>query len=82
MWNLRYSTNDPISKTEPDHSQGKQTCGSQDGGWREWNEWAVWNFWMQTVTFGMDGQWGPTAQHKELCVIRSLSCTTEIEDTL
>lgn len=27
----------------------------------------------------MDGQWCPTVQHRELCVIRSLFCTTEIE---
>ena len=47
-----------VSKT--DHGQGEQTCGSQGGGGREWDGWAVWGFWMQTVTFGMDGQWGPT----------------------
>ena len=34
------------------------------------------------VTFGMDGQWGPTVQHKELCMIKSFCCTTEIEETL
>ena len=27
---------------------------------------------MQTVTFGMDGPRGPTVQHRELSVIRSL----------
>ena len=37
---------------------------------------------MQTVTFEMDRQWDPTAQHRELCVIGSLCCTTEIEETL
>ena len=40
------------------------------------------SFWMQIVTFGMDGQWGPTIQHRELCVIGSFRCTTEIEETL
>ena len=24
-------------------------------------------FGMQTIIFGMDGQWGPTVQHRELC---------------
>ena len=36
----------------------------------------------QTATFGMDGQWGPTVQHRELCVIGPLCCTTELEETL
>ena len=39
-------------------------------------------FWMQIVIFGMDGQWDPTVQHRELCVIRSLCRTAEIEETL
>ena len=42
----------------------------------------VWGLGMQTVTFGMDGQWGPTAQHREFGAIGSLCCTTEIEETL
>ena len=37
---------------------------------------------MQTVTFGMVGQWGPSVHHRELCVTGSLCCTTEIEETL
>ena len=39
-------------------------------------------FLMQTVIFGEDGQWGPTVQHREMCVIGSLYCTTELEETL
>ena len=38
-------------------------------------------FWMQTVIFGMHGQWGPTVQHKEMRVIGSLCCTTELKET-
>ena len=44
--------------------------------------WAVWGFGMQTVIFGMDEQRGPTVQHREACVIGSLCCTTETEETL
>ena len=51
-------------------------------GEKEWDGWAVGSFWMQTVLFGMDGQWDPTEQHRELHVIGSLCCTTEIEETL
>ena len=51
--------------------------GSQQGGGREWDGWGVWGFGMQTVTFGMDGQWDPTIQHRELCVIGSLCHTTK-----
>jgi len=71
-------------KTETDHSQGEQTCGF--GGWgggREWDGREVQGFfWMQTLIFGMDGQQGPTEQHRELCMIGSLCCTTNIEKTL
>ena len=44
----------------------------------------IWGFffWMQTVIFGMDGQWGPTAQHGVIYMIGSLCCTTELEKTL
>ena len=40
----------------------------------------VWG--MQTVVSGMDGQWDSTVQHRELCVIGSLCCTTELDETL
>ena len=40
----------------------------------------VWG--MQTLIFGMDGQWNPTVQHREMCVNRSLCCTTELDETL
>ena len=33
-------------------------------------------FWMQTSICGMGRQQGPTVQHRELCVIVSLCCTT------
>ena len=49
---------------------------------REWDGQALLGFWMQTVKLGMDGQWGPTLQHRELCVIGSLCCTTELGGTL
>ena len=37
---------------------------------------------MQTVISGMDGQWDSTVQHREMCVIGSLFCTTELDETL
>ena len=37
--------------------------------------------WMQTVIFGIDGQWGSIVQHRDLWVIRSL-CSTELEEIL
>ena len=39
-------------------------------------------FWMLTVIFGVDGKWSPTVQHREMCVIGLLCCTTELEETL
>ena len=49
---------------------------------REGNEQAVWGFWKQTGIVGMDGQWVPTIQHREMCMIGSLCCTTELGETL
>ena len=40
----------------------------------------VWE--MHTIMLIMDGQWDPTVQHREICVIRSLCCTTELDETL
>ena len=34
------------------------------------------------LTFGMDGQWDPTVQQREMCVTGSLCCTTELDETL
>ena len=71
-----------LSIKQTDHGQGKQTCGFYGGGGWQWDGWEVWGFSMQTVIIGMDGQWGPTVQHRELCEIRSLCYTTENEETL
>ena len=53
------------------------------GGRREENgmdrQFGVWGC---KLLFGMDGQWGPIVQHRELCVMGSLCCTTETEETL
>ena len=66
LQNLQYGTYYPIYKTERHHGQGEQTCDSQGGWGREWNGWVLWGLGMQTAIFGMDGQWGPTVQHKEM----------------
>ena len=71
------------NKRKQEHGQEEQTWSSQRGKGREWDGWAFWGvFWMQTVIFGMDGQWDPTVQHRELCVIGSFCCTTELDKTL
>ena len=56
LWNLKYGTDDPIYKTETNHSSEEQTCDSQGRGERVgwmgssrfwdancyiWNGWAV-----------------------------------------
>ena len=59
----------------------KRERGGSGIGWafgrRWWGE-----VWMQTLMFGMDGQWNPTVPHKEMCVTGSLCCTTELDKTL
>ena len=74
IWNLIYGTGDPVYKTETDHGQGEQTSGCWGDGeeGRERDGWGVWGWWMQIVTFRMDGQWGPTIQHRKLCMPGSL----------
>ena len=42
------------------------------GRGRKWERPGVWGLGMQTVIFGMDRQWGPTVQYRELCVIGPL----------
>ena len=53
------------------------------GKGKEWEGWAFWAFGgMQTVISGVDGQWDPTVQHREMCMVGSLCCTTELDETL
>ena len=47
-----------------------------------WDRWTDQGFWMQSVIFGMDRQYDPTVQNRELCGTESFSCTTEIEETV
>ena len=52
----------------------------EGGGSGTDQEFAVWGY--KLFIYGMDGQWGPTEQHREPCMIRSLCCMTQTEDTL
>ena len=60
-------------KTETEHGQEEQTWDSRMGvKGREWEGWAFWGFMeIQTVISGVNGQWDPTAQHREMCMIGS-----------
>ena len=62
----------------------KNRLGAPGGGkGREWEGWAFWGFLgIETVISGVDGQWDPTVQHRGMCVIGSLCCTTELDETL
>ena len=82
MWNLKYGIDDPNDKTETNHRPEEHTCGCQGRAGMEWEGQGVWALWIQTLTFGMDGQWAPTVQHWKLYMIGSLCCTTEIDETL
>ena len=67
-----------INKTETDPGQEEQTWGSggegEGVGWR-----CILGLLLDTtVIFGIDGQWAPTVQHREVCLIGSLCCTTEL----
>ena len=53
LWNLKYDTDGPIYKTETDHSQEEQGCGSREEG-----QGCIGHsvFWMKTIIFGKGGQ--------------------------
>ena len=47
------------------HRHGEQTYGCQgrrEGGLE------AWGWWMQTIAFGVDEQWGPTVESRDLCL--------------
>lgn len=56
-------------KQKQTHRHKKQTCGCQEGRGKEAMDWGDLGQQMQTVTYGMDKQQGPTTQHRELHLI-------------
>jgi len=67
---------------EPDHGQEEKTGFPRGKGERVGWMGILRVFWVQTVIFGMDGQWDPTVQHREMCVVGSLCGTIEFDETL
>ena len=93
MWNLKYVTDDPILKTKQNKKTTKKKTKQKQimakksrfgvpKGERGGRMGILGDFWRQTVVFGMDGQWDPSVQHSEMCVIGSLRCITELYETL
>ena len=48
------------TKQKQTHRHREQTCGCQGGGGKKWDGLGVWGWQMQTITFIMDKQLGPT----------------------
>ena len=79
MWNLKYD--EPLKKNRSwprradlGFSRGKGEGGGWmgiRGGYGDTNCY-IWNGW----------QWDPSVQHREMCLIGSLHCTTELDKTL
>lgn len=44
-----WQKNDPVYRTETDHSYGEQLVVARGGGGRESDRWGVWGWWMPTV---------------------------------
>ena len=61
------------------HGLGEQTCDCRGRERDSGMDRHLGGFWMQNVIFGMHGKYSPSIQHRELCEIRSLCCTTEHE---
>ena len=66
MWNLEYSTNEPIYTTETDSQTQRADSWLQT--WRAVGEGQTGGLrqQMQTITYRMDEEHGPNVQHKEL----------------
>ena len=80
MWNLKYGTDAPIYITETDYGQGEQTCGSWEVGVGSGMDRQFRVFGRKLLYFEWIGN--GALLYSEVCVIRSLCCTTEIEETL
>ena len=82
MWNLKYGTDNPILKRNGSWPR-RADLGFPRGKGEGVGQMSIWGvFWIQTVIFGMVGQWYLTVQHREMCVIGSFYSTTELEETL
>ena len=64
MWNLKYNTKDLIYQTETDTQRSKLWLPRWRGMREAWM--GVRNQQMQTITYRIDKQQGPTVQHREL----------------
>ena len=53
-----------VMKQKQTHRHREQTCGCRARG-GDWDRLRVWAQQMQTITYRMDKQQGPTVQHKE-----------------
>ena len=53
-------------KQKQTHRYRERTCGCQGGGVWGTDGMEIWDSQMQTITYGMDKQQGPTAQPREL----------------
>ena len=86
MEQMILSKNNKHTNKKQKHSMTKKSrlgVPERGGKGREREGWVFWVFLgMQTVTFGVDGQWDPIVQHREMCVIGSLCCTIELDETL
>ena len=58
-------------KQKQTHRHREQTCGCQEGGVWERDGVGGWGQQLQTSTYRMDKQQGPTVEHRELY---SISC--------
>ena len=62
MWNLKYNTNEFISKIETDSQTQKMKFVVNKGQRGERDKLAVWDQQIQTTIYKMDKQQGPTLQ--------------------
>ena len=93
LWNLKYGTDDPFQtnkKQKTNKQENRNRSWPRRAGLGFPGEKGkgvgctglLGVFGIQTVIFGMDGHWGSTVQHGEMCVIGSFCCTTEFDETL
>ena len=62
----------PSTEKKQTHGLGEKTCGCQGGGGgsgREWDGLGGQGQQMQTFASGVDKQWDPAVQHRELYLV-------------
>ena len=67
MWNLKYGSSEPISETDMESQAQNRLVVTRGRGWGK-DGLGVWGQQIQTITYRMDKQPGPTVHSTGSCI--------------